>query len=374
MLNSITRIEEYIVNSLLASPDVPLDVNVVRLADAPEKEGVIVFAKSISVRFTGSNTETINQQPLVIQRTLDFELEISCQSQQSQSGHDYATYLLGACARTLLNRVPANSGYQVITPLTLERESFSGLTDSGHFVYNQTWSVVIEEVMPTLPIDPCVARGVCAEYIWPQGVGNSPVSEGEVVALGNKIYQLKPPEGLDCLEYGGTVPDADSGDLVATWDNTVVYLTAFQREDNLTFIVKELEDTTDILVTVRGSNGVPIRSDVFCYTGRTLLSLYMFLTNQGKLPEKVLSLTMPYAQQAVIVNNTAVIYKDPMDPEEIPLQARYGNLVFVDPSVTLSVGDSQYVRSFLPQTGLAWLSGDSYRILSEYFFCEGNNA
>lgn len=369
-LNAITRIEEFIVNSLLASPDIPLDVNVLRLADASDTEGIVVFPRSITVRFTGSNTQTINQTPLLIQRTMDFELEISCQNHQSRSGHDYATYLLGACARTLINQVPLNTGMAIITPLTLERESFEGLTESNHFVYNQTWSLVVEEVLTTMPVDPCVARGFCQEYSWNPGAGDSTVLPGEVIVAPNGIYHLKPPDGLDCLQFGGTVP-ADNGDLVAVWDNDVVYLTQAQQEAGFTYIVKTLENTTDVLVTVRGSDGIIIRSDLFCYTGRTILGLYLFQTNQGTNPEKILSLFLPYAQKAVVFRNDGLLYRDPRDPEEEPTQMRYGNLVFVDENITLSVGDSNYVRTYLPQSGLAWITGGSYRIISELYHCEG---
>lgn len=370
-LNAITLIEEFFVNALLASPDVPLDVNVLRLADTTEQEGTVVFPKSITVRFTGSNTQTVHQQPLIIQRTMDYELEISCQNHQSNSGHDYATYLLGACARTLLNRVPFNTGLNVIGPLTLERESFSGLTESGHFVYVQTWSLTIEEAMPSLPIDPCVARGKCSEYGW--GGGGYPPSgdtilEGEVLVSPNGVYHLKPPEGYDCLEFGGTFL-ANNGDLATVFDPTVVYLTEAQRLAGVTYITQKMEDTTDVLVTARGSDGINIRSDLFCYTGRTVMGLYMFLNNRGGAPEKVLSLFLPYAKQAVVFRADAKLYVDPRDTEETPSNVAYGKLVFVDPNITLNVGDVTYVRTYLPQSGLAWITGGTYRIISEVF-CE----
>lgn len=371
-LNSVTIVEEFLVNSLLSSPDIPLDVNILRLADASETEGVVIFPRSITVRFTGSSTSTTSQQPLIVRRTVNFELEISCQSQQSRSGHDYATYLLGACARTLFNKVPVNTGFSVVAPLTLDSESFSGLTDSGHFVYRQNWSLEIEETFTSQPIDPCVARGYCRDYSWEDGIADDTINEGEVVVSPNSIYHLKPPEGLDCLESGGTIP-AENGDLVAVWDNSIVYLTAAQRSAGYTFIIKKLENTADILVTIRGSDGNIIRSDLFCFTGRTILGLYVFQTNRGKIPEKIVSIFLPYAQAAVIIRNDGLMFKDPTDPNDVPLSMKYGNLVFVDENITLSVGDAEYVRSYLPQAGLTWLPGGSFRVVSELYYCDEQN-
>ena len=40
-LYTISRIEQYICDALIASPEIPLSVNVLRLADAIDKEGVV---------------------------------------------------------------------------------------------------------------------------------------------------------------------------------------------------------------------------------------------------------------------------------------------------------------------------------------------
>jgi hypothetical protein len=371
-LSAITAIEEFCINVLLSSPDIPLDVNILRLADASETEGTVMFPRSITVRFTGSSTNATNKQPLIVRRTLNFELEISCQSHQNRSGHDYAIYLMGACAKALFNKVPINTGLAIVSPFTLESESFGGLTESSHFIYKQTWSLEVEETFPSQSTDPCVARGLCAEYSWDEGAGDSTVGEGEVIGTPNKIYHLKPPEPLDCVQFGGTVLNSN-GDLVTVWDNDLVYLTKEQRDAGFTFIIKELEDTTDILVTVRGTDGIIIRSDIFCFTGRTILGLYLFQTNRGKSPEKIVSIFLPYAQAAVIFRNDGLLFKDPTDPNELPLTMKYGNLIYVDPNITLSVGDAEYVRSYEPRGGLSWVTQGSFRSISEVFLCDEQN-
>ncbi len=369
-LNSITKIEEFMVNSLLGSKDIPLEVSVLRLADAPDSEGIVIFPKSITVRFTGSVTEVVNRTPLVLERTLDFSLEISCQNQQRSSGHDYATYLLGACSSALLNRVPVNTGFEVVVPFTLERESFQGLTESSHFVYEQTWSIVIKEVLPNFNPDPCIARGDCSRLFPPNT--NTTVLEGEVL-LGNRVYHLKPSVGLDCRAFGGVTPDVN-GNLVTIEDNSVVYLSSQQWEEGVTFLVKPLPETEDILVTARSSSGIIIRSDVYCWTGRTVLGIFAFLTNRGEMPEKVLSLAIPYAERVVIVDSSAVAFRDPSDNIEKPLEMKYGNLVLVNDNVTLNVGDKEYTKAYIPQfNGFGWLTRGTFKFLYDLWECDSND-
>ena len=365
-LNSIRLIEDYIVRALLSSPDIPLDVNILRLADTDDKEGTVIFPKCITARFTGSNTQTVSTQPLTLSRTMDFELEISCQNQQSVSGHDYATYLLGACALSLLNKVPSNTGICVANPFTLEREAFSGLTESGHFVYTQTWSIVTEDVFPSISADPAIAKGSCEGNTWAKSVSSRGLALGEVLS-GNSIYHLKPVDNtLDCKEFGG-VTISENNDLVTVEDESVIYLTEAQITAGFQYIVKEIEGSPDILVTIRDNDGQIIRSDLFCATTLTLLELHVFGENNGSTPEKITTVSLPACKQAVITSNLASLFKDPTDTEEVPLQLRYGNLLFVDGEITLSVGEDTFTRAFLPDKGLYWIPEviGYYRIISE---------
>lgn len=367
-LNSIALIENFIVRTLLSNKDIPVDVNILRLADTDDREGAIIFPKYVTVRFTGSNTQTLSTQPLILARSMDFELEIGCQNQQGSHGHDYATYLLGACALALLNKVPFETGITIATPFTLERETFAGISDSGHFIYNQSWSIVTEDVFPSLSSDPTIAKGFCDD-VWKKGIGERSVLLGEVVS-GNGIYQLKPTEPLDCEKYGGVIP-SESGDLVTVEDNNEVYLTNAQIAAGFQYVVKELDDSDDILVTVRASSGELIRSDLFCATGKTFLGLYVFGSNRGLPPEKITTVTLPASKQAVVINNLASLFKDPSDTEEIPLPLKYGNLIFVDEEITLNVGEKSFVRAYSPSAGLYWLPDEPnfYRVISEQFVC-----
>ena len=54
-LDSITRIERYMVDALVTSPLVPLGVNVIRLADENDAEGIVNMVQSIAVRYVSSH-------------------------------------------------------------------------------------------------------------------------------------------------------------------------------------------------------------------------------------------------------------------------------------------------------------------------------
>ena len=49
-LSTVARIEQYLVDALIASPLIPIGVNVLRLADAIEKEGVVNQTNNIVCR------------------------------------------------------------------------------------------------------------------------------------------------------------------------------------------------------------------------------------------------------------------------------------------------------------------------------------
>ena len=53
-LDTITRIERFITDSLLSSVQIPLGVNVIHLADDSDTEGIAAMTYSIVVRYTGS--------------------------------------------------------------------------------------------------------------------------------------------------------------------------------------------------------------------------------------------------------------------------------------------------------------------------------
>jgi hypothetical protein len=221
-LDGIQRIESYITDTLLSSPQIPLGVNVIRLAANQDEEGIARMTRSIVVRYVGSQASVIREVPLVLRRTLRFELTHSAQSYLTQSGHDYALQMCAAAANSLGSLTPSNSGSNIVAPLHMLSEQFEGLTDSSHYVYTQSWECMVEEIYPSPPIDPCVLRGNCS-YLFPTCTV-SEVMPGDVLQ-GNTLYSpvLPPPEGFDYdPTYCGVTLEGDN--LVYKADTSITFL------------------------------------------------------------------------------------------------------------------------------------------------------
>ena len=195
-LDTIAKIEEFITNALLSSSMIPLGVNVVRLAGTQDEEGIARMARSIVVRYTGSSSTIEQKVPLVITRTMTFELSHASQSYLSESGHDYAVQMCSAAHMLLTNQVPVNTGAQIVTPLHLTSESFDGLTDSSHYVYSQTWQLEVQELSGLIALDPCVSRGNCS-FLFPENTLGQK-EPGDTIQ-GNEIWVpvLPPTPGLE---------------------------------------------------------------------------------------------------------------------------------------------------------------------------------
>ena len=108
-LATIQRIEQFMCDALIASPLIPISVNVLRLADAIENEGVVQNTNNIVVRYTGSSDTVKNRIPMIFERQMSFELDISTQNYLSSSGHDFATQLLAGAFITLNGSVPSGA-------------------------------------------------------------------------------------------------------------------------------------------------------------------------------------------------------------------------------------------------------------------------
>tara|TARA_R110002012_G_scaffold278548_1_gene466223 strand:+ start:1002 stop:1223 length:222 start_codon:yes stop_codon:yes gene_type:complete len=71
-LDTITKIETFMTDALLSSPQIPLGVNIVRVAATEDEEGITALARSIMVRYTGSNLAMQQTQPMSIYRRMQF--------------------------------------------------------------------------------------------------------------------------------------------------------------------------------------------------------------------------------------------------------------------------------------------------------------
>ena len=100
-LDTIPKIEQFIVDALLSSEQIPLGVNVMRLAAMEDDEGIARMARSIVIRYTGSNVNVENNVPVVLTRAMEFEIIHSAQSYLTESGHDYALKMCAGAYITL---------------------------------------------------------------------------------------------------------------------------------------------------------------------------------------------------------------------------------------------------------------------------------
>jgi len=231
-LNTISRIEQFLVDALIASPLIPISVNVLRLADAIQNEGVVQQTNTIVVRYVGSSNTVKNRIPMVYERNMSFELNFSCQNYLTSSGHDFATQLLAGAFMTLNGSVPSGASIQVIEPFTCSNESFTGMTPETQYTYSQTWVVVAEEALPYIALDPCVQRGDCRQLFPGLGVETKLPLAGVLDNASGNIYVPwypgpgVPDENYD-QPYGVRWSNelTQSGDWVFVCDPETVFIT-----------------------------------------------------------------------------------------------------------------------------------------------------
>jgi hypothetical protein len=169
-LSTYSRIEQFLCDALISSPLIPISVNVLRLADAIDSEGVVQQTNNIVVRYTGATNTIKNRVPMVFERRLSFELNFSAQNYLTSSGHDFATQMLAGAFITINGSVPSGAYVEVLEPFVCTSERFTGLTDESQYTYSQEWQVTIEEALQYVALDVCVARGNCRQLFPGLGV------------------------------------------------------------------------------------------------------------------------------------------------------------------------------------------------------------
>ena len=271
-LDTISKIEQYMADAIMTSRQIPQGVNVIRLAATNDEEGITQLARSIVVRYTGSSITVENKVPLVIIRTLKFEIQLAAQSYLTESGHDYAVQMCTGTYLTLNNRVPSSTGVQITEPLKMVQESFDGLTDSSHYIYTQVWELEVQEINRIVALDPCVARGNCS-FLFP--TDNIGVIEPGDVIEGNLIYVpvIQPPPGEPFdEELGGVLRDGDN--LVFRADPRVVFLYDW---DNYALVSTGTYDTTGtfliVNIYVKETNELVGTYFAYNYNGRGLIQI-----------------------------------------------------------------------------------------------------
>ena len=380
-LDTITRIERFIQDSLLSSPQIPLGVNIVRLAADYDTEGIAAMARSIVVRYVGSDASTIREVPLVLRRTLTFELTHSAQSYLSQSGHDFAVQMCAGAQLTLSNSTPMNTGAQVVLPFYLSNERFEGLTDSTHYVYVQTWQCQVEELFPAPAIDPCVMRGNCSFLFPSYAVSN--VLPGDVLYT-NVLYApvLPPPAGVD---YDPALCGVEviGDDLFFTKNRSEMFLKDWM---NYTLITTNTFDTTGELlkVNIYDENGEFVKWYFAANCGnRRVIQI------AGDMPNSANNLgglwRSPVGQSGNVITSSGpetlravnqakngygyvsvpatLVFEDPADPDAETSQVQYGTVHPTLEGVIKEVDGVQFYRIGSTRIGIAWIRTIDFTII-----------
>lgn len=370
------------VDALLSSPNIPLGVNVLRLAADYDTEGVTAMARSITVRYVGSDANTIRDIPLVITRTLSFEVTHASQSYLSQSGHDYALQMCAGAALTLSNTTPVNTGAQITKPLFLASERFEGLTDSSHYVYVQTWSLDAEEIYPVPPIDPCVWRGNCS-YLFPS-CSVQEVLPGDVLYT-NVLYSpvLPPPEGEN-YDPSACGVKLRGNDLVYKYDDSQVFLEDWM--DYKLVSTEQFDETGKFLrVNVYDLNGAFIKwyyaSNCDC---RTVIQIAGFaqnsanwlgglwrspigqdgnvLTSSGPEPFLPAVMQAKNAYGYVAVPAT-LVFETPGDLQGVTAQVKWGVVYPTLSGVTKTEDGQEYYMLGRTPIGKAWIRKQDFALI-----------
>jgi hypothetical protein len=381
-LSTITRIEQYMCDALIASPLIPLGVNVLRLADVLEREGVVSQTNNIVVRYTGANNTVKNRVPMVFERSMRFELNFSAQNYLTSSGHDFATQLLTGAFITLNGSVPGGAYVQVIEPFVCVSEDFTGLSDESQYTYTQVYQLIIEEALPYIALDPCVQRGDCRQIFPALGVDTKLPLGGILEETTGDIYvpayscDEQPPEDYDaCYGVRWSNELTQSGNWVFIADSDCVFL-----EDPLgqpIYLLSNNSYTEDgrLVVTIFDANTKePIREVFYCNTGRKLARYAVELWNDtvaksGAISSKAVLdaswyQSMNYGEFAVVLGGYQFLYVDPLNPDSPQLYLDGGILIGVQMQTFIQTPKGRFYYVGQSPQGKGWLLEGTFELAS----------
>lgn len=382
-IDSISRIEQFICDSLIASPLVPIGVNVMRLADAAENEGVVNQTNSIVVRYVNSTSLVKNRVPFIYEETMFFELNFMCQSYLSSSGHDFATQLLMAAKMTISGSAPSGAYVQVLEPFHCTSSQFTGILEaSSQYTYTQTFAVIIEEVLPFIALDPCVQRGDCRQIFPGQNVATQMPLAGVLDEASGSIYLPWWPGG-DPREDQFTNPlgvrwsneFTQSGDWVFVCAPDDIFI-----EDPLNqpiYLLSNNNYTEDgrLVVTIwDATTREPIREVFYSDSGKKLARYAVELwrntvlgANEGQIsPNSVLDASwtsgIVIGEFAIVKGAVQVFYSDPMDSASKQQTLMGGTLIGVKPDIFVQTPKGRFYYVAQSPQGKGWLMEGTFEL------------
>ena len=369
-------------DALIASPLIPIGVNVLRLADVLDKEGVVSQTNNIVVRYTGATNNVKNRIPMVFERTMRFELNFSCQNYLTSSGHDFATQLLTAAFITLNGSVPGGAYVQVIEPFVCANEDFTGLSPESQYTYTQVYQLIIEEALPYVALDPCVQRGNCRQIFPALGVESKLPLGGLLDETTGDIYVPsydcggEPEEDYDaCYGIRWSNELTQSGNWVFICDSNCVFI-----EDPLgqpIYLLSNNNYTEDgrLVVTVfDAKTNEPIREVFYCNTGKKLaryaIELWTDTLNRaGPVSAKATKdanwyQNMNYGEFAVVLGGYQFLYVDPLSPEAPLLSLDGGILIGVQMQTFIQTPKGRFYYVGQSPQGKGWLLEGTFELAS----------
>ena len=346
-LSTYSRIEQFLCDALIASPLIPISVNVLRLADAVDREGVVQQTNNIVVRYTGATNTVKNRVPMVFERILNFELNFSAQNYLTSSGHDFATQMLAGAFITLNGSVPSGAYVEVLEPFVCTNERFTGLTEESQYTYTQEYQVTIEEALPYVALDVCVARGNCRQLFPGLGVETKLPLGGVLDEATGDIYvpayicDGDPPEDYDaCYGIRWSNELTQSGDWVFVCDPNCVFLGDPLGQPIYLLSNNNYTEDGRLVVTVFDAETQEPLSEVFyCNTGKKLaryaIELWTDTVNKSGPISSSASKDSSWFQGmntgdfAVVKGGYQFLFVDPLNPEAPQLYIDGGVLIGV---------------------------------------------
>lgn len=381
-LNTYSRVEQFLCDALIASPLIPISVNVLRLADVIDREGVVTQTNNIVVRYTGATNTVKNRIPMVFERRLNFELNFSAQNYLSSSGHDFATQMLAGAFITINGSVPSGAYVEVIEPFVCTSERFTGLTEESQYTYTQEWQVTIEEALPFIALDPCVQRGSCRQLFPGLGVETKLPLGGVLDEASGDIYvpaydcNGQPPEDFDaCYGIRWSNELTQSGDWVFICDPDCVFI-----EDPLgqpIYLLSNKNYTEDgrLVVTIfDAETNEPLREVFYCNTGKKLARYALELWNNTVVKGGTISSRakqdakwfqgLNVGEFAVVLGGYQFLYVDPLNPDAPMLSIDGGTLIGVMPEVFIQTPKGRFYFVGQSPQGKGWMMEGTFDLAS----------
>ena len=370
------------VDALVASPLIPISVNVLRLADAIENEGIVQQTNNIVVRYTGASNVVKNRIPMVFERQMSFELDFSCQNYLTSSGHDFATQLLTGAFITLNGSVPSNAYVQVIEPFTCQNEQFTGLSPESQYSYTQTYVVTIEEVLPYVALDPCVQRGDCRQLFPGLGVETKLPLGGVLDNATGDIYvpwypgDKEPGEDYDvCYGVKWSNELTQSGNWVFICDEDEVFIEDPLGQPIYLLTTDSYTDDGRLVVTIFDKETKEaIREVFYCSSGKKLARYAIELWNNaieqgGGISSRAVKDTSWFSglntgDFAAVTGGYQFLYTDPMNPDGKQLSLDGGTLIGVMTETFIQTPKGRFYFVGQSPRGKGWLQEGAFELAS----------